>query len=87
MAERGLLGFAALAIVLAVLTVLAWRRARKNPNAFNLWAAGSMVCFLVMNLTEVAFQNEQVTTLVLFIWAWSSANSGVTAGQNSYTRR
>ena len=27
-----------------------------------------------INLTEVAFQNEQVMTLLLFIWAWAEAN-------------
>jgi O-antigen ligase len=80
LAERGLLGMAALGAVLFVLTARACRRARANPNAWNLWAWGSLIAFLVMNLTEVAFQNEQITTLVLTIWAWSEINKDVPAG-------
>lgn len=80
LAERGLLGFSALAVVLVLLTWRAYRRARANPNAWNLWAWGSMAAFLVMNLTEVAFQNEQVTTLVLTVWAWSQANKDLPPG-------
>lgn len=82
LAERGLLGLAALALALGVLTVMAWRKALRSPDALSLWGAAAMTGFLVMNLTEVAFQNEQVTTLVLFIWAWSQAapRAGPTEG-------
>lgn len=68
LAERGLVG---LAVVLAVLGVMTWRAvgaARRRPDAVRLWAAGAMAAFFVMNVTEVAFQNEQVTTLLLYIW-------------------
>lgn len=75
LAERGLLGFAALAAALFALSAQAWQRARANPNPWTLWAWASMAAFLVMNLTEVAFQNEQMTALVLFAWAWSAANA------------
>jgi hypothetical protein len=34
-----------------------------------------MAAFIVMNLTEVAFQNELVATLLLFIWARAEAAS------------
>lgn len=75
LAERGLLGLGALAWALFALAAQAWRRARANPNPWTLWAWASMAAFLVMNLTEVAFQNEQMTTLLLFAWAWSAANA------------
>lgn len=71
LAERGLLGFAALMGVLGTLTQRAWKRARLNPSALNLWAWGAVAAFLAMNLTEVSFQNEQVVTLLFFIWAWA----------------
>jgi O-antigen ligase len=71
LAERGLLGAAALVFVLGVLTLGAWRRAQKSSDARDLWAWGAMIAFLFMNITEVAFQNELMTTLLLFIWCWS----------------
>ena len=70
-AERGLLGLAALAAVLWTMTARAAARARRTPDEARLWALGACVAFLVMNLTEVAFQNEQATSLLLFIWAWA----------------
>ena len=73
LAERGLLGLSALLAALSALTWRAWRRARLLPDGLNLWALAACAAFLVMNLTEVAFQNEQVTTLFLFIWTWAEA--------------
>lgn len=70
-AERGLLGLAALAGVLSAMTSRAWRRAKDNPDAVNLWALSATAAFLAMNLTEVAFQTEQLATLMLFIWCWA----------------
>lgn len=75
MAERGLLGLAALAAVMAALTIPAWKSVRENPGFESLWAWGGLAAFWVMNLTEVSFQTEQTATLVFFIWAWSLANS------------
>ena len=83
LAERGLLGLAALAAVLGSIAARAWRRARRNPNAWNLWAWGAVVAFLVMNLTEDAFQVELMTTFFLFIWAWSEANAEVPAAKDT----
>jgi O-antigen ligase len=74
-AERGLLGLAALAAVLGIMTALAFLGALRNPNPWTLLAAAAMAAFLVMNLTEVAFQNEQVSALLLFIWSWGRANA------------
>lgn len=75
LAERGLVGFAALLLVLGVLMARAYSRALDNPNPWNLWAFSALVAFLAMNLSEVAFQNEQISAFVLFIWAWSEANA------------
>lgn len=72
-AERGLLGLSALAAVLWTMTARSWQRLRQAPQASNLWAFASCVAFLVMNLTEVAFQNEQVMSLMIFIWAFAEA--------------
>ncbi len=83
LAERGIVGFAALAAALGVLTLRAYRRASANPNAWNLWAWGAIVGFLAMNITEVAFQNELATTLILFVWAWAETNKEI-SGVKSY---
>lgn len=73
LAERGVLGLSALLAVLSALSWRAYRRARTLPDGLNLWALAACAAFSVMNLTEVAFQNEQVTTLFLFIWTWAEA--------------
>jgi O-antigen ligase len=75
-AERGLIGLAALAAVLGTMTARAWQRARTAPDGLNLWAFAASVAFLVMNLTEVAFQTEQVACLIIFIWAYAEARYG-----------
>lgn len=74
LAERGLIGELILSFLLASMMGGAYGRARRNPDPWNLWACCSVGSFLVMNLTEVAFQNEQLTTLLLFIWVWGLAN-------------
>lgn len=75
LAERGLLGFAALSALWCALLGRAWQRAKALPDLCNLWALGATGAFLVMNLTENAFQSEQVTTLFLFIWALAEARA------------
>lgn len=72
LAERGLVGAAGLAAALGTLLAGAWNSARRAIDARSLWAASAFSAFLVMNLTENAFQNEQVTTLILFAWAWGT---------------
>lgn len=79
LAERGAAGLAALLAFLGALSARAVQRARVNPNAWNLWAVGSMAAFLVMNMTETALQNEQFMTLALFIWTWAEANNDLPA--------
>ncbi len=73
MAERGLLGLTALLALITALLVRAWQRVRQNPDAWALWALGATVAFFAMNLTENAFQNEQLTTLFLFSWLCAEA--------------
>ncbi|MBI5625075.1 MAG: O-antigen ligase family protein [Elusimicrobia bacterium] len=74
LAERGLVGFTALTAFLGLLTVRAYRRAKRASTGPNLWAWSSMVAFLVMNLTESSFQVELLATTVLFLWAWAEAD-------------
>ncbi len=74
LAERGLIGAAGLAAALGTLLAGAWRAARREAGARALWAVSAFAAFLVMNLTEAAFQNEQVTTLMLFLWAWGTTS-------------
>jgi O-antigen ligase len=75
LAERGLAGLATLLALCWVFLTRAWRRVRLVSDAWTLWALAATVCFLVMNLTESAFQNEQITTLFLFIWAGAETRS------------
>lgn len=70
-AERGLLGLAALAGMLGALWIRALRRSLDRPDAWNLWAFGTITSFLVMNLTEVALQTEILWMLVFFVWIWA----------------
>ncbi len=72
-AERGLVGLAALFAVLTAMVGRAWKRVRQRSSALNLWAFSASWAFIVMNLTEVAFQTEQVATVMLLIWALAEA--------------
>lgn len=68
LAERGALGLLFLLAALAALLRGAWRAETDRSDAWSLWAAAATAAFLVMNLTEIAWQTEQVATLFLFIW-------------------
>ncbi len=72
-AGMGALGFAALAGVWTVFLRRAWRRCRARGSAWNDWALAATAAFFIMNLTETAFQNEQVTTIFLLIWTRAEA--------------
>lgn len=72
-AERGLLGAAALFWLLGAFWWRALSRAKAAPSAGNLWAYGTATAFLVMNLTETAFQIEAAWMLVFFVWLWAEA--------------
>lgn len=73
LAERGLLGGAALAGVLWTLSARAWHSARRAAGPETLWAAAATAAFLVMNLTETVFQNELISTFLLLVWCGGAA--------------
>jgi len=72
LAERGLAGALALLVLCVTLAARALRAARGDIDTRALWAAAAVAAFLCMSLTETAFQNEQVATLFLLIWAWGT---------------
>lgn len=74
LAERGLVGAAALAALCTALFARALRAAREDADTRTLWAAGSVAAFLALSLTETSFQNEQFSTLLLLIWAWGTVS-------------
>ncbi|MBI4060105.1 MAG: O-antigen ligase family protein [Elusimicrobia bacterium] len=68
LAERGVPGLLILLAALGTLLLGAWRAERARGDAWSLWAATATAAFLVMNLTEVAWQTEQVATLFFLLW-------------------
>lgn len=74
LAERGVLGGAALLVLCWTLLSRAVRAARAGADPRALWAAGSVAVFLAMCLTETSFQNEQFSALLLLIWAWGTVS-------------
>lgn len=68
LAERGIPGLLILLGSLAAFAAGAWKADRARRGAASLWAATATAALLVMNLTEVAWQTEQVATLFLFAW-------------------
>ncbi|MBI2362963.1 MAG: O-antigen ligase family protein [Elusimicrobia bacterium] len=74
-AERGLVGLAALGWLLWTMASRAFARARRAPGFWTLWAWGTTVAFLVMNLTEVALQTELVWLLVWTVWLAAEAQA------------
>lgn len=76
LAERGLLGAAALGWLLWTYAARAARRAAASPDSLRLWSLGAAVAFLVMNLTEAALQVEVVWMSALLVWAAAEAEPG-----------
>lgn len=68
LAERGAAGLLFLVAAFAALAHGAWRAEAARRDAWSVSAVGATAAFLVMNLTENAWQTEQVATLFLFIW-------------------
>ena len=75
LAERGLVGFAALLGLFWAFLTQAWQKARRSQDALSLLALAAVTAFLVMNMTESAFQNEQITTMFLAIWAYTQCRA------------
>lgn len=68
LAERGAPGLLLLLWALAAFMISARRADAQRRDAWSLGAATATAGFLVMNLTETAWQTEQVATLFLFVW-------------------
>jgi O-antigen ligase len=68
-AERGLVGFAALAYLFISMFILAWRSARKSRNVYTVWCLCALPGFFVMNLTETSLQHAVVAMSVFLMLA------------------
>lgn len=68
LAERGAVGVLLLLAAFAAFAHGAWRAEAGRPSAWSLWAIAATASFLIMNITEIAWQTEQVATLFIFIW-------------------
>ncbi|UPT73606.1 MAG: O-antigen ligase family protein [Elusimicrobiota bacterium] len=68
LAERGVPGLLLLLACLGAFALGALRAARERRDAWGLWAVAATAAFLVMNLTEVAWQTEQVATFFILVW-------------------
>jgi O-antigen ligase len=72
LAERGLLGGAALLLLCGVMLARTARAALSGGGTAALWSAGAVAAFLVMSLTETSFQNEQFGALLMLVYAWGT---------------
>ncbi|MHB2025449.1 MAG: O-antigen ligase family protein [Elusimicrobiota bacterium] len=75
LAERGLAGFCALALVLGAMVYQAWTRWRLRPSFQSLWFLSWMAAFLIMNLTESAWQVGMVWMPTLALYCWMEKTS------------
>lgn len=77
LAERGLVGFAALTLVLATMALQSWKNYRRDRSFLSLWFLCWIFAFLVMNVSETAFQVGMVwmPTLALYCWMSQSHSS------------
>jgi len=74
MAERGLIGLAALLTLFGAMLALAMRNFRAERNAYTLWALTILPAYFVMNLTEISFQHIH-TSFAIFLALAASTNS------------
>lgn len=72
LAERGFPGLALLLALFAAFYAGARRAWRERRDAPALWALTAVAAFAVMNLTETAWQTEQVATFFLLCWLWGA---------------
>lgn len=71
LAERGVVGLALVAALFAAFAAASWRAALRG-SAAGLAAFAGTAAFLVMNMTETAWQTEQVAAFFLLIWTWGA---------------
>lgn len=74
LAERGLPGLLILLAALAAFIRGAVLAERERRDARSMAAVAATAAFLIMNLTEVAWQTEQAATFFLFIWLAGTSN-------------
>ena len=74
MAERGLLGLAALLALFGGMLALALKNFRAGSNAYTLWALTVLPAYYIMNLTEISFQHIH-TSFAVFLALAASTNS------------
>ncbi|HBW21878.1 MAG: hypothetical protein A2X28_02235 [Elusimicrobia bacterium GWA2_56_46] len=74
MAERGLIGLAALLTLFGAMLALAMRNFRAERNAYTLWALTILPPYFIMNLTEISFQHIH-TSFAVFMALAASTNS------------
>jgi len=70
LAERGSVGLLALLFLLGTMIRQAWLRYRGSGSFLSLWCLAWLVGFLVMNLTESAFQVAMLWMPTMILYAW-----------------
>lgn len=70
LAERGIVGFAAIVWLLGAMVRQSWLRWRRSGSFLSLWCLTWLVGFLVMNLTESAFQVAMLWMPTIILYAW-----------------
>ncbi|MBI5239996.1 MAG: O-antigen ligase family protein [Elusimicrobia bacterium] len=70
LAERGVVGFTALCLLLGAMIRQSWTRFRRSASFLSLWCLTWLVGFLVMNLTESAFQVAMLWMPTMILYAW-----------------
>lgn len=72
LAERGIPGLALVLALFAAFYLAARRAWRERRDAAALWSLAAVAAFAVMNVTETAWQTEQVATFFLLAWLWGA---------------
>jgi O-antigen ligase len=74
LAERGIIGLAALLTLFGAMLALALKNLRTERNPHTLWAAIILPAYFVVNITEISFQHIH-TSFAVFLALAASANS------------
>ncbi len=74
LAERGILGLAALLFLFGSMFLLALKNFRASANPYTLWALALLPAYFAMNFTEISFQHVH-TSFAVFLALAASYNS------------
>ncbi|GEM_PF-1650804 len=79
LAERGLVGFAATALLLGTMVYQAWRTYRRSRSFLSLWFLAWIFALLFMSLTECSWRRAIIwmPTIALYCWMERGSGSGV----------